>query len=1158
MQAPLVEIQALDWCNPKVVGRNKEPGHVTLVPFDDVASARQAYDGLTLDRDASPWVRSLDGEWRFCWTPRPADMPEGFYAPAYDDSAWDLIPVPSNWQMLGDDFARGRSKYDVPIYTNITYPFPIDKLPAVPVDDNPTGHYRRAFELPDAWAGRQIFLHFAGVDSACYVWINGQLVGYSQESRVPAEFNITQYVQPGRNVLAVQVLRWSDGSYLEDQDFWRLSGIFRSVYLWVAPALHVRDFWVRTELDSAYQDATLRVRAKVRNYSERAIEQLRLTVHLYDAAGQPVDGMPLTVPVQVDAGQETTVEVEQAIARPRLWSDEDPALYTCVLALEVDESAIEAVACRVGFRQVELKDGQVHVNGRPILFKGVNRHEHDPVTGHTISTEAMVRDLEMMKHFNINAVRTAHYPNDPRWYDLCDRFGIFLYDEANLETHGVWDRLTKDPLWETAFVDRAVRMVERDKNHPSIIVWSLGNESGYGRNHEAMASWIRANDPTRLIHYHPADDAPAVDILGPMYPSVDTIIQMAQAPAETRPIVMCEYAHSMGNSTGNLVEYWDAVAVYPRLQGGFIWDWMDQGIRQETPEGEAFFAYGGDFGDRPNDGNFCGNGLLGSDWTPHPALWEIKKVLEPVLVEPVDLRAGRLRVRNRYAFQDLSGLAIEWEVRAIGAVALDIGEANTRVVQQGVLPPLQTPAGEETELALPIQPIQGEPGTDYWLMVWFLTAADTLWAPRGHEVAWAQFALPVAVSGPHGRRQHPALSVREDGPVIEIVARELRIAVDKEQGRLSVLARENGNRIAGGPALQIWRAPTDNDANTWGDQRAAIHWREAGLDRLAEQVDGVTVEETGADSVTVLVRGAAAAAIDVAAVQEARWQTSLARLGHLLGQLSDEGQLRMLAMSFGLDYGQLDGADRRWKARALVRQLDAADRVPQLLTLLNQVMSLKHAPLVPEDAREQLARANGKSSEELKAMLRPADECRFDYQLRYTVGAEGSVEVDLHVVCGGEQPSMLPRMGLCLSLPAAYDQLAWYGRGPHESYADRKQGAAFGVYTSTVAEQFVPYLKPQEHGNHTDVRWVRLLDPEGRGLLVVGEQPFDFSAHHFTAADLTAATHTYDLRRRNEVILNLDAVQGGLGNGSCGPGVLPQYILRPGEYRFRLSFYAIG
>jgi beta-galactosidase/beta-glucuronidase len=667
-----------DWQNLQVVGRNKEPGHATLVPYADDVTA------LGGDREASPYFKSLNGDWKFKYAPNPASAPADFYEDDFEASEWATISVPGNWQLRG---------YDRPIYTNVQYPFPIDDLPRVPEDDNPTGCYRRTFTLPREWDGRQIFLLFEGVDSAFHLWINGQMVGYSQGSRLPAEFNVTPYVHAGENTLAVRVYRWSDGSYLEDQDFWRLSGIYRDVYLWAAPPVHVRDFWVRTDLDEAYQDAVLKVRAKVWNYGHEDVAGYSVEVRLSDADGRPTFTKPLSGQVAVEAGGKVTLDLEQPVTNPEKWSDEQPYLYTLLIFLkDAAGNILEVESCQVGFRKVEIRDGQIHVNGAPILLNGVNRHEHDPDTGHTVTVESMLQDIHLMKQFNINAVRTSHYPNHPRWYDLCDQYGIYVFDEANIESHGVWDRLTKDPKWKTAFLERGIRMVESDKNHPCVIVWSLGNESGYGPNHEALADWIHEHDPTRPVHYESAtqwrsyegpETAPCIDMVSVMYPPVDRIVEMAQTPRETRPLVMCEYAHAMGNSCGNLKEYWEAVEGYKRLQGGFIWDWVDQGIRQVTDDGEEWFAYGGDFGDQPNDGNFCINGLIWPDREPHPALWEVKKVLEPVRVEPVDLAAGQVRISNEYRFSDLSGLDVSWTLTAHG-----------QVLQYGDLPKLNRPAGE--------------------------------------------------------------------------------------------------------------------------------------------------------------------------------------------------------------------------------------------------------------------------------------------------------------------------------------------------------------------------------------------------------------------------------------------------------------------------------
>ena len=1141
-----------DWCDPTVVERNKEPARATLIPFADVTGARAALGDVVLDWEKSPFVRRLDGDWRFHWSPYPAAVPQGFAQPTFDDSAWDTIPVPGCWQMLGPEFLRGKPAYDIPIYTNIRYPFPIDELPGVPQDDNPTGCYRRVFQVPDAWAGRQIFVHFEGVDSAFYLWVNGMEVGYSQDSRMPAEFNITRYLQPGDNILAAQVMRWSDGSYVEDQDFWRMSGIYRSVWLWSAPQVHLRDIWLRPALDDDYVGATLHIQADVRAFTVGA-HDYRVSVQLYDAQGVPVFEDPIVQRVDVASGHATTVDMSHWLANPAKWSDETPNLYRATVVLEdADGQVVDVTGCRVGFRRVELKHGQVHLNGNRILFKGVNRHEHDPSTGHTITVASMVDDILTMKRFNINAVRTSHYPNDVRWYELCDHYGILLYDEANLESHGVWDRLAKDPLWENAFLIRAVRMVERDKNHAGVVVWSLGNESGYGRNHDTMANWIRGRDPSRLIHYHPADDAPIIDILGPMYPTVARIVAMAQDDSETRPIVMCEYAHSMGNSTGNLQEYWQATEDYPRIQGGFIWDWVDQGIRQVTPEGVEYFAYGGDFGDFPNDGNFCGNGLLGSDRVPHPALWEYKKVLEPVRISWVDAaQPDTVQIENRHHTLDLSAYTIACEVWEIPSVDRATGSVTPRLVQRATLPNLTTPPGESAIVQLPLQTLPHDASSDLWVTVRAGLATPQSWAEAGHEVAWAQLELPAA---PRTTRAAGSAKLIEQPDRWVLQNSGVEAVVDAERGRLVSVGTAT-DLLQQGPHLQVWRAPTDNDAGVWGDQRAAIRWRESGLDRLDDQVDGVMAVDDP-DGMRVEVRGAAVASVDVETVLMTRWLEIRSQVSTLLSKYSDEAQLRLICQSFGDDYNRFAG-DQQTRVGQLLVDLDAKGEIANLLTLLYELAAAGNGLNAPLDVASELKPYVHKSEAELKQLLRPASETRFDYALSYGLTEDGGVSVELRVVCGGAQPIFLPRLGLTLHLPSRLEQLTWYGRGPHESYVDRKQSAAFGLHESTVTDQFMPYLKPQEHGNHTEVRWVKLTDTAGKGLLVVAQDQLDFSAHHYTAHDLTTASHTHDLTRRAEVVLNLDFRQGGLGNGSCGPGVLAPYMLLPGEYRFGFVLYAV-
>lgn len=1132
-----------DWENPRVVGRNKEDAHATAIPYADAKMAARG------DRKASPFYRSLNGEWRFHWDANPRDAIQGFEDPAFDVSGWDTIPVPSNWQLIGPDIQRGIAKYDVPMYTNVQYPFPIDRLPGVPEEDNPTGSYRHTFAVPPEWDGRKLFLTFDGVDSAFYLWINGQMVGYSEDSRLPAEFDVTDYVQPGENTLAVRVFRWSNGSYVEDQDFWRLSGIFRDVYLWSAPMVHVRDFWARTELDEHYRDATLIVRAKIRNYQDR-VAQAHLQVDLLDANGAAL-GEPVMASVNLFDDIEHMTELSMAVANPTKWTAEQPNLYTLLLTLRNGDGAIlEVQSCKVGFRKVEIIDGQLKVNGVRIRIGGVNRHEHDPITGHTVSEESMIEDILIMKRHNVNAVRTSHYPNLPRWYELCDEYGLYVMDEANIESHGVWDKLTKDPEWETAFWERVMRMVERDKNHPCVISWSLGNESGFGPNHEVCADWCHRNDPTRPVHYHPAEDHPCIDILGPMYPSVQRIIDMAQVPGETRPVIMCEYAHSMGNSTGNLQEYWQVVDDYPRVQGGFIWDWVDQGLRRITEDGKVWYAYGGDFGDTPNDGNFCANGLINADRTPHPGLLEYKKVLEPVRVEAVDLAAGLLSVTNRYFFSDLSHLAAAWKVMVHGDVVAS-GDLQLPTLSPGQSAQVTIPE----VAALASATVTAD--SDLWLTLHFTLKDETSWAPAGHEVAFAQFALPVTkVEAPVAPSSTSVpLTLNAVGGQWSVVGEGFELRFAEDAGVIASLLVDGKELIQAGPKLNLWRGATDNDLNTWGDQKAAIRWREVGLDQLEEHVDGVEAVQVDADKVQFRVRTVSTAQIDVNAVAAQRWQEMQGQLAGLLGHRLDEESLQGLSHRLGLNYVDLAGGSQVEQAKSLVAALAERERIPDLLKLIHE---LSQGPLseLPHDVKEQIRHNMNKSQAELAASSGPKRAARFDTEYVYTVLGNGDILIDTHIIPGGDQPPFLPRIGLTLTLPAGFDTLHWYGRGPHESYADRKQSAPVGVYAGKVADQLFPYIFPQESGNKSDVRWAALTDIEGKGIAVSriedGDAFLNVSARHCTDKELDAARHTYEVPQHDEVFFNIDYAQGGLGNGSCGPGVLPQYQLLPEEIRFQI------
>ncbi len=822
-----------DWENPRLLGRNVEPPRATLVPYQDKDSAIRG------ERGASEYFRLLNGEWEFLYLPNPEAMPEDFAGESFDTEFWDTIPVPSNWQMHG---------WGKPNYTNVNYPYPCDP-PFVP-NDNPVGLYRRWFKLPANWAGKRVFLNFDGVDSAFYVWVNGEMVGMSKCSHMPTEFDLTEYVLEGENLLAVQVFQWSDGSYLEDQDMWRLSGIFRDVYLTATPDTRIRDVRVRTELDSQYEDGTLGLAVSLKNYGTAAQEGLKIQIDLLDQAGESVSGYQQELDAP-GAGRESVVETEMSVVCPLKWTAETPNLYTLLVSLVSEGGDVLLVERqRIGFRKLEIRDQALLVNGVAVKLAGVNRHDTHPDLGHAVSREAMLQDMLVMKRHNINCVRTSHYPNDPYWLDLCDEYGLYVVDEADIETHGfaVWRKsynredmgtISRDPLWRDAYVDRARRMVERDKNHASIIMWSLGNESGYGVNHDAMAELIRALDPSRFVHYEGALDEPVVDIVSNMYPTVEAIIARGENTEDPRPYYMCEYAHAMGTGPGGLKEYWEAIRKYPRLIGGCIWEWADHGIRRTTEDGREWFAYGGDFEDYPNDGNFCIDGLCSPDRVPHTGLLEYKKIIQPVDAEEIDLAAGKIRLTNRYAFLSLAHLEGAWKIERDG-VALE----------QGRFPELDIEAGASREFALPYSLPNVSPGQELWLNVSFVLAGDTPWEGRGYEVAWEQLKIPVAASAfpMINLGSSPSLSVSEPGDKLVLSGEDFALAFDRRIGVISAWEYQGTPLLADGPKLNVWRAPTDND------MYLKAKWIEAGYDRVQFRPSSVEVAAIKPEAVKIVVR----------------------------------------------------------------------------------------------------------------------------------------------------------------------------------------------------------------------------------------------------------------------------------------------------------------
>ena len=809
------------WENYKILAQNRLKARAYFIPYSDPQTA------LSYSRGLSSRFQLLNGVWKFHYAPTPAHAPADFQEIDFDDSLWDNIEVPSSWQMEG---------YGKPHYTNVNYPFPVDP-PFVPTD-NPTGSYRREFIIPSSWQGQRIHLRFEGVDSAFQVWVNGKEVGYSKGSRLPSEFDITPFVQPGKNLLAVRVYQWSDGTYLEDQDMWWLSGIFRDVYLLSRPQLSVRDFFVQTQLDAAYENAALIVDAWIENMLSEAQDCL-LELALLDADGSAVVE-PATQKAQVAAEAEGKVRFSIPVEKPKKWSAESPALYNLLLTLK-DKSGgvLEVIPCKVGFRSVEIKDGNMLVNGVPIMLKGVNRHEHHPDLGKAVPIETTIEDLKLMKQHNINAIRTAHYPNDPRFYELCDEYGFYVMDEADLECHGFqplgdWERLSDDPAWQAAYVDRMERMVERDKNRPCVIMWSLGNESGFGRNHEAMAERARQIDPTRLIHYEGDREIKVADVGSTMYSSIADLEKFAKEP-NPKPHILCEYAHAMGNGPGGLKEYWETFYAHRRLQGGFVWDWVDQGIRQQAEDGREYIAYGGDFGEDIHDGNFILNGLVFSDRTPSPALFEYKKVLEPVLVEEVDLASGTFKITNRYDFLSLGHLTLSWSV-----------EENGRVVQSGALQLPEIDPGQSGQVVIPYSlPEKVPAGTDVFLNLSFRLAESTLWAEAGLELAWAQFRLPAAEAPEVVVVPSWPLSCADRGNTLEIQGSDFSLCFDKAYGRLKAWNYKGLELLSRGPKLNFWRAPIDND------MYLVEEWRKFGLHRLHERLVNFTWHQAE-DQVKVL------------------------------------------------------------------------------------------------------------------------------------------------------------------------------------------------------------------------------------------------------------------------------------------------------------------
>ena len=1002
-----VQAQVKHWENLAVSRINTEPAHATFVPDSR----------LQWNNKNSPQVKSLNGTWKFRYYKNPSLVPADFYRSS-STRGWDNIQVPSNWQLQSD-------KYDPPVFTNTKYPFNPDP-PRVPQDYNPTGLYKTTFSVPAGWNNQQVFIHFAGVQSAMTLWINGQEVGYHEDGMLPAEYNITPYLRRGTNTLAAQVLNWSDGSYIEDQDFWRFSGIYRDVYLYATPMVRIRDFAVYPELDAQYRDAVLHMKINVNNAGSSSADQLKVRTTLRDAAGNVMNTQTNEVST-VAANGETVVNFQANIANPRKWTAETPDLYNVGIELLQDDKVVQATTTKTGFRKVEIKNGLFLINGQPVKIKGVNRHEFDERTGRYVTRESMLQDILLMKQFNVNSVRTSHYPNHPDFYALCDEYGLYVMDEANVESHGLWEGgyyVGEKPEWKQAIVERNVNMVLRDKNHPSIVFWSMGNESGWGPNFDSAYAAMKKVDPqVRPVHYESKNPAYAdvlarYDIITDMYPTMNEINWQFLADT-TRPVIVCEYSHAMGNSLGNFRKYWDLFYSHERYQGGFIWDWVDQSLYRKDEQGREYL-------DVINllDKSPANDGLINSDRTVQPEMYEMKKVHQNINVRNQDINSGLVVISNERYFKNLDDVYLEWRLLENGK-SIATGRMDTLSIEPQRSLPLPLKFDEKLI----------KPGNEYFMNIDFRTKANTNWADAGHIVAAEQipFEQNALVRNKAGKIAEGKLTITTS-PSLSVAGDGFSIRFDQATGGISSWTNQDRELLAEPLVPNFWRVPSDNDEGG-GTGSFASRWRNTGLDK--PQVTQVQLKP-----------------IQVA-----------------------ENEVRVISTA-------------TWNG------------------MPNRVV--------------------------------------------YGIDGNGTIKVEHYLEVPTELLS-LPRVGMKLALPASFSEVQWYGRGPFESYEDRKEAAFVGLYDSRVKDQHFAYAMPGEAGNRTDVRWAKLISPNG-SLMVKGDPLLNFTVQDYSMDALNTSKTSHELRRGDKTFLYIDFMQMGVGgDDGWSPRVNREFLLNQPVYKY--SFY---
>lgn len=1016
---PLTAVANQPWQDQHINSINREPMAAHFLPF----SSEKAAVGNRMLPAAARYANSdgqrrvsLNGTWKFLYFKNDASCPADIYKSNLKKPA--SIEVPGSWELQG---------FDAPIYTDTRYPFPATP-PFVPTDYNPVGVYQRNISVPDAWKDLDIFLEFEGVESAYYVWLNDELIGYAEDSRLPSVFKITGKVKKGNNRLTVKAFRYSDGSYLEGQDYWKYSGIERNVSLTARPKSRIADFHLNSPLVNGYHDGDMSLSIKMLN----PMKGESIAVRLSDG-----DREIWSNTHTIASAADSILDYSHLVAAATPWNAENPHLYTLTVThRDASGNEKEAFTHPFGFRTVEMRNGQQLINGKAVLFKGVNRHEHDAVKGRTVSVESMLQDISLMKRHNLNGVRNCHYPNNWQWYELCNEFGLYLVDEANIESHGMEAHpdgtLANMEGWEIPFMERMSRMIARDRNFSCIVTWSMGNESGYGKHFETLYDYTHATDPTRPVQYEGGGYNAKSDIYCPMYARIWSLTRHVNQ-RDARPMIMCEYAHAMGNSVGNLQDYWDLIYKYDQLQGGFIWDWVDQTFEKRDEKGRKIWAFGGDMGFAGvvNDSNFCANGLVSADRIPHPHLAEVKRVMQYIHFQPMAFDKNKIEVINRHDFSTLDNYSLTWQLSRDGKIE-KTGDMNFPTI----LP------GEHAVMTIPFGEIEGK--GEYILTLRAKTKVANGMIPSGHESATGQWMLtdfsPTFQASGNGNT-----SVAEENGMVILNAKGHSISFSKNDGALCSWQHEGRELVKAPLKPNFWRPLTDNDIPNGHLERCAV-WKNAADNMKVEQITTVR---------------------------------------------NDNG---------------LAGLD---------------------VAMYNAALDLR-------------------------------------LEIAYRLGDNETLDVDYHFIPGKVQLPELPRLGMSMTLPGEFTNMKWYGRGPVESYPDRKSASLIGTYESTVREQFHPYVRAQETGNHCDVRWMALTDNNGYGIMIAGNEPLNISAWDFPQSDLEYVQamierkHGGSIVPQDMVTLNIDHRMMGVGgDNTWGAQVHPEYTITPEEYRYRFSLRPI-